>query len=74
MQCDYGVIRGNSGQAVLHLTAPRGAKRSLRFSSSGVSAADPATRIQATHLEDNWIIVLDGTERYVVPDAAIDGG
>lgn len=72
-QCRFGVIRGASGDAEVHLTPSGGLERVLRFSGRKVSAGEGAT-VKATRHEDHWLIDVNDYEHYRIPDAVIDGG
>lgn len=70
--CDFGVIRGTSGNADLHLTLPGGAKRTLYFRGAQVTA-DGGAAVTARHAADEWIVDVDGREHYWIADVAILG-
>lgn len=74
MQCPLGVIRGAHGVADLHISTPDGARRVFRVTATRVTDLEPSHRVRAEHAGDLWTVVVDGTERYEIPDAAVVGG
>lgn len=72
-RCAFGVIRGTSGNAEVHVTPPGGARRVLRFEGNAVSA-EGAGKVAARKNGDDWIVDVDGREQYRIPEAVISGG
>lgn len=72
-QCDFGVIRGATGNADVHVTPPGGLKRVLVFRGGSVTAEDGA-RVEAAKSSDQWSIEVNDYERYSIPEAVISGG
>ena len=73
--CAFGVIRGGPGNAEVHLTAPDGTTRVLRFAGEHVTLAlPPRLPVQAGRQGDEWSVTLGAGERYSIPVAVIDGG
>lgn len=73
LQCDFGVIRGASGNAEVHVTPPGGFKRILTFMGEKVSA-DNEAKIKANKNGDDWLININDYEHYRIPEAVIFGG
>ncbi|MGL4475466.1 MAG: hypothetical protein ACRCT7_13595 [Shewanella sp.] len=71
-QCDFGVIRGKSGHAEVHITPPGGFERILSFAGDKVTAAD--STVTATKNGDEWLIKVNDYEQYQIPEAVIYGG
>lgn len=72
-QCDFGVIRGKSGNAVVHVTPPGGFKRVLTFAGGKVTANDGA-KVKASKSGDRWLVEVNDYEHYRIPEAVIAGG
>lgn len=73
MQCEFGVIRGKTGNAEVHVTPPGGLKRILIFMGDKVST-DAGQKIKATKHQDAWTIEVNDYEHYTIPEAVIMGG
>lgn len=71
-QCNFGVIRGKSGNAEVHLTPPGGFERKLMFTAGKVTATD--SKVKARKKGDEWLIDVNDYEHYQIPDAVISGG
>lgn len=71
--CAFGVVRGSSGHADVHVTSPSGAVRVLKFAGAHVTIADPALTLRVTRTEDVWIVTV-ANERYEIFDAVVNGG
>ena len=72
-QCDFGVIRGKTGNAEVHLTPPGGFKRVLTFVAGRVTA-DSGAGVKATKSGDLWSVDVNDYEHYRIPDAVVSGG
>jgi hypothetical protein len=72
-QCDFGVIRGEPGNAEVHITPPGGFERVLSFGGDTVSS-DADARVQAQKKGDTWVIEVNDYEHYQIPEAVITGG
>jgi uncharacterized protein YraI len=74
-ECAFGVMRSGN-RAVFTLTRPdTGARRALTFSSADqVFATDDGAELAWQRQSDNWWVSANGTEFYLIPDAAIFGG
>ncbi|MFO1060851.1 MAG: hypothetical protein U1E53_28240 [Dongiaceae bacterium] len=73
--CAFGVIRGGPGNAEVHLTAPDGTTRVLRFAGERVTLAEPpGLAVKAAKQGDEWSVTIGDGERYSIPEAVIDGG
>lgn len=74
MHCEFGVIRGGSGSAEVHVTPPGGFERVLIFENGKVTAADEGSNIKVSRSDDFWLIEVNDYEHYRIPDAVISGG
>ena len=72
-QCDFGVIRGKPGNAVVHVTPPGGFKRVLTFA-GGTLTSDAGTKVTTTKSGDMWSVDVNDYEHYRIPEALISGG
>lgn len=72
-QCDFGVIRGQPGSAVVHVTPPGGFKRVLTFAGGKVTA-DAGTKVKTSKSGDMWSVDVNEHEHYQIPEAVISGG
>lgn len=72
-QCRFGVIRGQPGNAHVHLTKPDGASRVLTFIAGSVTTEQGAT-LAVVKRDDSWVVDINGSEHYRIPDAVITGG
>ena len=74
-RCPAGIRRGPpaSGVANIHVQAPDGSERVLEFAGGEVTTSGIG-KLSWGRQEDNWQIVIDGREFYLVPDAAVYGG
>lgn len=70
-RCEFGVIRGNPGQAELHVQYPGHDMRVLTFRNGGVTTNG---QLRVSKSDDLWSIEVDGSEHYQVPEAVIVGG
>lgn len=73
MQCDFGVIRGEPGNAQVHVTPPGGFERVLTFIGEKVTS-EGSTLFKASKSGDIWLIDVNEYEHYWIPDAVIIGG
>jgi hypothetical protein len=72
-QCDFGVIRGEPGNAKVHVTPPGGFERVLTFVAGKVTA-DSGTTVKVTKNGDVWSVDVNDYEHYRIPEAVISGG
>jgi hypothetical protein len=81
-QCSFGVIRGASGNAEVHI-APVGydvvahrdtVETVLMFSGDTVTSRDPDKTVSAAKHGDDWSIGVNDFYFYTIPDAVIVGG
>jgi hypothetical protein len=73
--CEFGVTRGGPGIATVFITVPNGFVRVISFSGDKVSPDSEVSSFSATREDDNTIVTVNGQdERYVIPDAVINGG
>ncbi|MDF2994494.1 MAG: hypothetical protein K0R27_131 [Xanthobacteraceae bacterium] len=69
--CRFGVTRRGQGRASVEISFPDGTKRTLRFSHGLVTATGGG--IVATAREnDNTVVTVNGTERFIIPDVVVD--
>lgn len=81
--CDAGVKRNwgdTPGENLVEVTKPDGTKRAIFFKGTEAYSADSAQAdgsagwdFKATRDADNSVIVF-GPERYIIPDALVEGG
>ena len=72
-QCDFGVIRGKPGNAVVHVTPPEGFRRVLIFDGGKVSS-DADSKVTTSKSGDVWSVDVNDYEHYRIPEAVISGG
>jgi hypothetical protein len=73
--CEFGVTRGGPGLATVFITVPNGFVRVITFSGGKASPDSAVTSFDYTREDDNTIVKVNGQdERYVIPDAVINGG
>jgi hypothetical protein len=72
--CEFGVIRGTSGTAEVHITSPGGARRVIRFTDGVVSNPDPDVTLTVEERSDEWAIGINEFEYYIIPKAVVYGG
>jgi hypothetical protein len=72
-QCDFGVIRGAPGNAVVHVTLPGGFLRALTFAGGKVTA-DGGASVMSAKRGDQWTVDVNDYEHYSIPEAVITGG
>jgi len=70
--CDLGVIRRSDGGATVEIKFPDGFVRVLQFRAGGVTSPG-SPNVLSERQGDNTIVSVDGTERFVIPDVAIEG-
>lgn len=73
-QCEFGVIRGTPGTAEVHLTAPGGELRVIRFTDGVVEAPDGDVTLSVEKTADEWEIAVNEFEHYVIFEAVVYGG
>jgi hypothetical protein len=73
VQCEFGVIRGKTGNAEVHITPPGGLKRVLIFMGDKVTT-NPGEKIKAVKQGYDWVIEVNDYEHYTIPEAVISGG
>jgi hypothetical protein len=71
-QCDFGVIRGKSGNAEVHIKPKGGLERVLTFMGEKVTSG--SEKVKATHSGDEWTVEVNDYEHYRIFDAVIVGG
>ena len=70
--CPAGVLRMDEGQGSVVILSLAGERFTINFMKDSVNAT--SGEVEA-HLEgDTWIVTINGTDRYVVPLALIEGG
>lgn len=80
-QCSFGVIRGTSGSAEVHLQSPgfdvtlhKEGVRILVFAGSKATSTNPGEKVTSEKQGDNWSISVNDFYFYVIPEAVIVGG
>jgi hypothetical protein len=72
-QCNFGVMRGEPGNAEVHVTPPVGFKRVLTFADGKVTSVAGAN-VKAAKSGDLWTVDVNDYEHYRIPQAVISGG
>ena len=72
-QCDFGVIRGQPGSVVVHVTPSGGFKRVLTFAGGKVTS-DADAKVKTTKNGDLWSVDVNDYEHYQISEAVISGG
>lgn len=70
--CDFGVVRNSDGGATINIKFPDGFTRVLRFRAGGVTSSS-GSQVVSERQGDNTIVSVDSAERFVIPDAVIEG-
>jgi len=70
--CPFGVRRHGPQTATVDITLPNGQRRSLVFRSGQVST-EGREPVVASREGNSTVVVVDGNERYVIPDLVIRG-
>lgn len=73
IQCEFGVIRGEPGNAEVHITPPGGLKRVLTFMGDKVTT-NPGEKVKAVKQGYDWSVEVNDYEHYTIPEAVISGG
>jgi len=73
IQCEFGVIRGKSGNAEVHITPPGGLKRVLTFMGGKVTT-NSGEKVKAVKKGYDWEVEVNDYEHYTVPEAVVSGG
>lgn len=71
--CDFGVIRGQAGQAEVHVTPPGTLKRVLHFTGEKVEVGEGES-VKASFQDGVWSVEVNDFEHYQVVEAIINGG
>lgn len=72
--CEFRVSRGNGGTASVWIALPSGGERYLDFRDGRLVGSDPGMSVSHTREQDLNMILVNGAERYEIPDAALFGG
>lgn len=70
--CPAGVLRMEDGQGSVVVQSRRGEQFTINFMKDYVNATHH--EVEATLEGDTWIVTIDGTEIYEVPQAVLTGG
>lgn len=70
--CPAGILRMDAGQASIVVRSQAGEQFTINFMSDYVNATN--RKAEARLEGDTWIVVIDDTDVYEVPLAAIEGG
>lgn len=73
IQCEFGVIRGEPGNAEVHITPPGGLTRVLTFMGANVTT-NPGEKVEAVKQGYDWSVKVNDYEHYTIPNAVIWGG
>ncbi len=71
-QCDFGVIRGKSGNAEVHIKPAGGLERVLTFKGNSVTSGNE--KVKASKTDDGWTMEVNDYEHYRLRQAVISGG
>jgi hypothetical protein len=70
--CEFGVVRGKSGNAEVHIKPAGGLERVLSF--RGQTVTSGSDKVKATKAGDLWTIEVNDYEHYQVSESVISGG
>jgi hypothetical protein len=70
--CPAGILRMGGGQASIVVQSPAGEQFTINFMSDYINATN--RKAEARLEGDTWIVLIDDTDVYEVPLAAIEGG
>jgi hypothetical protein len=73
VQCDFGVIRGQPGNAEVHVRPPGGLERVLIFIGDKVTAPG-SNSLKVSKADGAWSIEVNDVEHYDIPEAVVVGG
>ncbi|MBV2262427.1 MAG: hypothetical protein KUL79_02575 [Thauera sp.] len=73
IQCEFGVIRGEPGNAEVHITPPGGLTRVPTFMGANVTT-NPGEKVEAVKQGYDWSVKVNDYEHYTIPEAVIWGG
>ena len=73
IQCEFGVIRGEPGNAEVHITPPGGLTRVLTFMGANVTT-NPGEKVEAVKQGYDWSVKVNDYKHYTIPEAVISGG
>lgn len=71
--CDFGVVRLGGGDARIEITFPDGFRRTLVFRDRRWSSPQTG-EVTAARFGDETEVIVDGAERFTIPDAVMFGG
>jgi len=71
--CPAGIVRGDTGSASIRVMNPEGTERVLNFDKDDVTTADGDTA-NWRQQDGDWYITINGSEFYIVAEAAVYGG
>lgn len=69
----FGVIRKKTNEAELHITLADNQKRILLFNGNKVTSGNNLQKLKFIKESDMWLIDINDTEHYQIPDAVING-
>ena len=72
VNCPAGILRMGGGQASIVVQSPAGEQFTINFMSDYINATN--RKAEARLEGDTWIVLIDDTDVYEVPLAAIEGG
>ncbi|MDS9469998.1 SH3 domain-containing protein [Paracoccus sp. MBLB3053] len=72
--CSFRASRGTGGTASIWIALPGGGERYLDFREGRLVGSDPGTTVSHMREADLNMILVDGHERYEIPDAVLYGG
>ncbi len=71
--CPAGILRGDRGSASIRIQLPNGGERVLNFDNGNVTTPDGGN-LNWGKDGDTWFIGIDGSEFFIIPEAAVNGG
>jgi hypothetical protein len=73
-QSEAGILRGKNGWSEIHLLNGTMQTRVIQFDGKKFSCPGQSCTITAKKSADNWIVDVNKTEHYKIPEAFITGG
>lgn len=72
--CAFRVTRGGNGNAAVWIELPAGGERYIEFVDGRPEITDAGMQISFEKISDLYLIRIDGSERYEIPEAVVYGG
>lgn len=72
--CPFGVVRRGGGNATVTISTPDGGTREVTFAGGEATGATGGSgQFQSARKDDETMVAI-GEERYLIPDAVVNGG